>query len=221
MQKLKLFFIRKNSNKGQSFMEMTLVLGVLLLLVLGMIEFGNLLNQYINLVDGAREGARFGSNQDPYEDPVTRTVNYGVIQDTFYTKMDYIVDGDSNYLSAGSIAPIILDPAADEVMMYFLSIRGGGAYEPSPIWCKFSCGVHSQSEAIVNSDASFITSSLDINAPNTGVLFVEIFYSYHQLLHSPIFTIFVPDPKHVHAYAVMPLSAVEPTPTPCPSGGTC
>jgi hypothetical protein len=210
MKKLKLLFIRKQRNKGQSFMEMTIVLGVLLLLLLGMLEFGNLLNQYVNLVDGAREGARFGSNNDPFFDPVTKKDDYDKIQTSFYTNIDQIIDGFSTYDKAGAIAPIILNPDEDEVLISFLSIRTGGTYIPYGPWCKFCKGKHPSSKILT--DHGFIAGSLNDHAPNTGVLIVEIFYAYHQLLNLPLFTSVIPNPIQVHAYAVMPLSAAEPTP---------
>ena len=51
----------RQKNKGQSLVELTLVLVILLSLLTGMVEFGNLLNQYITVTDAAREGARFAS----------------------------------------------------------------------------------------------------------------------------------------------------------------
>lgn len=50
-------YLHKNEN-GQSLVEFALVLPILLLLVLGVIEFGWLLNGKITLNSAAREGAR-------------------------------------------------------------------------------------------------------------------------------------------------------------------
>jgi hypothetical protein len=55
---------------------------------------------------------------------------------------------------------------------------------------------------------------VDGTAPNSGILCVEIFYDYNQILK---FYQVVGDPIKVHAYSIMPLSSVEPTPTPKPS----
>jgi len=45
---------------------------------------------------------------------------------------------------------------------------------------------------------------------------VEIYYDYNQVLSLPWITAFVPDPIPVHTYAIMPLVAAEPNPTPSP-----
>lgn len=54
----KILKLRKNL-KGQSLVEVALVLPILMILVLGMIEFGWILNGKITLSNAAREGARF------------------------------------------------------------------------------------------------------------------------------------------------------------------
>lgn len=222
MKKLQPFLKQKQKNKGQSLMEMMIVVGVLMILTAGAVEFGYLLNQYITLVDGTRAGARYGSNQDPYaiENTTTGiiTYDYSYVQPEFYTTIatvvDYISDDTStDTVNRGAIAPLVLRRSEDELMIYFLSVREGQSYEVSYIWCQFGCGPkHPRSQALVNSNGAFIRDSLDLNAPNTGLVVVEIFYAYEQLLSLPIFTAFIPDPIQVHAYSIMPLSAAEPTP---------
>ncbi len=64
-------------------------------------------------------------------------------------------------------------------------------------------------------DAEIIT-DLDSTAPNTGLVLVEVFYDYHQLLGLPFFTDVLPDPIPVHTYSIMPYPGAEPTPTPLP-----
>lgn len=52
--------LRKNE-KGQSLVEFVLVLPILLLLILGMLEYGWMLNAKISVTAAAREGARASS----------------------------------------------------------------------------------------------------------------------------------------------------------------
>lgn len=221
MKRLHLFLNQKHKSKGQSLMEMALVVSVLMILAMGVVEFGYLMNQYINLVDGTREGARYASNQDPYavEDSEGNiTYDYTKINDKFFPNIIEVVDNNSSQLQTdenlyrGAISPIILNSNTDELMVYFLSIRENQNFEVSRIECQFGCNAHGEEKALVNRNRDFITESLDLDAPNTGIVVVEIFYAYHQLLSLPIFTAFVPDPIQVHAYSIMPLSAAEPTP---------
>ena len=51
----------KSREDGQAFVELALVLPVLLLLLLGVIQFGNVFRDYIALTDATRVGARQAS----------------------------------------------------------------------------------------------------------------------------------------------------------------
>ena len=55
-----LLLIRKitNNNRGQALVEFALMLPVLMLLIIGMMEFGLIINQYMVVTEAAREGAR-------------------------------------------------------------------------------------------------------------------------------------------------------------------
>lgn len=58
---MKLLSALKKNEKGQSLVEFALVLPILLLLVLGMLEYGWMLNAKISVTGAAREGARASS----------------------------------------------------------------------------------------------------------------------------------------------------------------
>lgn len=49
-----------DNEEGQSMVEMALIMPVLLLLILGIFEFGQILGSYMVINNLAREGARFG-----------------------------------------------------------------------------------------------------------------------------------------------------------------
>jgi hypothetical protein len=202
----------KKSSKGQSFVELTLILIVLLTLLAGMVEFGNLLNQYINLVDGAREGARFGSNDDPFE-----SGHYEVFFSQIYETVQGKYDDHGVQLSKGAINPILLSKEnGDDIVVTVYSVTANAAAGTKAL-VKFVSAAGSR----YNNHASSFTSAeilakVDADAPSTGLLVVEIFYNYNQILK--LFSITgIPDPLLVHTYAIMPLSAAEPTPTPRPS----
>jgi hypothetical protein len=61
-----------------------------------------------------------------------------------------------------------------------------------------------------------IMSNLDPTALDAGIIMVEIFYNYHQMLGLPFFADVLPDPIPVHTYAIMPYPLAEPTSTPIP-----
>lgn len=47
--------------RGQSVAELALVLPIFLMIVMGIIEFGFLMSDYVTVVNGAREGARYAT----------------------------------------------------------------------------------------------------------------------------------------------------------------
>ena len=52
----------RRRSRGQSLVEFTLVVPILLLLVSGMIDFGLGLNSYMTVIGATRDGARLGAN---------------------------------------------------------------------------------------------------------------------------------------------------------------
>ena len=183
---------KKNKNeKGQSFVELALVVVFLMILVAGIVEFGFMLNNYLNLVDASREAVRFSSNFDPF--------NLDGSLDTGF----FIQTGQ---LTEEVLAPLVLDPTVgDDIVITFFSI-GDGIYIRYPSdngWSVYGNQVSQLSNAEIQS-------RLDSGAPPTGVLLVEIYYNYPHVLGLPLFTAFVRDPMPVYVYAIMPLAAAEP-----------
>jgi hypothetical protein len=225
--RLKRFFSFSGKwRKGQSLVELTLVLTLLLTLLTGMVEFANLLNEYITVTDAAREGARFGSNDDPF---IRTTTPFGVRAD-FFLNIDQIVEGtfvNGNLValvrspaSKGALSPIVLRPEiGDDVVISFFSISNG-TLKRFPLgtgddgWSYYH---YKYPSSTTFRKSAFTTSQLETRlesaAPDTGFVLVEIYYSYDQLIKLWAF-IGAPDPIPVHTYAIMPLSAAEPTPGP-------
>jgi hypothetical protein len=52
-------------NRGQSFVELAIVLPLLLFLLIGFVEVGAVIYNYLSMLDVAREAARFASEHDP------------------------------------------------------------------------------------------------------------------------------------------------------------
>ncbi len=63
---MKLHFFKRTwpKPKGQSLVEMTFLLPILLVLLSGLIEFGFMLNEYLSIQDAVRNAARFASDSD-------------------------------------------------------------------------------------------------------------------------------------------------------------
>ena len=72
------------SSKGQSLVELSVTLPILLILVFGIIDFGLGMRSYISLSNAVREGARFASVGNPAGEPSDCD---GVTNDTVYGRV--------------------------------------------------------------------------------------------------------------------------------------
>jgi hypothetical protein len=210
------------STHGQSLVELAIFLPIILMMLSGLIEFGFLLNYYLNLMDGPREAARFAVDVTPFS---------GSGDDnnlSFYTNV--------TQQALGAIAPYQLNRETDDIVISVIAIKDGAIFRryPNvdaahgiPTDGQFSWNAYQRVVSGIPSDYPFVANSkltnTDINnyllgaAPKIGAVVVELFYSYKQELALPWITMVVPDPIPLHMYAISPLpAATPPDPTPAP-----
>lgn len=212
---------KRSKPRGQSFIELALVFMILMLLFAGVVELGNLINIYLDIIDSAREAARYANAVSLYKvDPVSGAKYIG---EDVYDKSAQVAWATLNPACTLLLPPkpgaancppnemkIDFDPATDDIVISILSYDGSTLLRfPSVGWSRF--GNHTSTV----SDGDIIA-NLDPSAPNTGLVLVEVFYDYNQLLGMPFFTDVLPDPIPVHAFSIMPYPGAEPTPTPLP-----
>ena len=210
---------KRKKSKGQSIVEFMVLLPVLLMMLSGLIEFGFLLNFYLDVIDAAREAARFAANDDPLHNDIS-----GLYQDPncqFYLRTQTVSEQSINIGSGGQIT---LNPASDDVIISAYSVLGGTVDRRFPVNTLGCPGLNVVPGAVsryANHTSGLdtindIQAKLDASAPNTGMVSVEIYYDYHMVLGLPWIRAFVPDPVTLWAYSIMPNVNVEPTPTPVP-----
>ena len=78
---------RDLKKRGQSLVEMALVLPILLLLVAAIADFGRAFNSYIVITNAAREGARFAARVD-HTDTIDEYIRGAVIQEAANSGVD-------------------------------------------------------------------------------------------------------------------------------------
>ena len=220
----------KGESSGQSFVELMLIALALGLMIAGVVEFGLLLNEYLKVLDGAREAARVSSSSVAF-DPAT-----GVSDQRFF------VIGAMKTMSV--MAPITLNGnKGDDIIISVFSVSGSNivrwplGYSTGWSLCAnygailgnttlnniMQTGLTlDQYNAFVSTwnhctpkpshfDNTTITTRMDASAPPTGVLLVEVYYNYSQILKLPVLEQVIPDPILVYTYSVMPISSAEPT----------
>jgi hypothetical protein len=240
----------KRQPRGQSFIELILVLMLLMMILAATTEFGFLLNNYLHVLDGAREAARYSSTSQVFEmnanGSIKTTPPTGGLENNnwpFY------------YITAAKAAitmnPVQLDPTfPDDIIVSAFAVSGNtlvrfprsdpngwslcahyanfAAYFPSvgaPVPAElsdtgWSSGCTVRTTNFSNAD---ILARMDATAPHAGVLLVEIYYNYPQILKLPLLsnTEFfgvpispIPDPIPLYLYTIMPISSAEPTQVP-------
>lgn len=197
---------------GQSLVELALFFPLLMMMLSGLVEFGLLLNQYLNLMDGPREGARYAVSVSPF-------VGTGENDDiVFYNQVTAVVNK--------TIYPYQLDPTTDDIIISVVSIKNDDIYRRYPddasvtsIAGQYSL-YHHKTSKYTDAQIRSMLGTMHVpqpGAPNGGAVIVEMYYSYHQALALPWLLAFVPDPIQLYMSAVTPLPAAtppEPTPTP-------
>ncbi len=197
-------------NKGQSLVEFTLMLPVLLMMLSGLVEFGFLLNSYMDVIDAAREAARFAANDDPtVGSPSDLTPNFWNrawtnSRGSLFTASDGRIDWTPTdaFDCTGVNGDIVISAFG------FLSNSVQTRYPIGDSDGASNCGNY-QSKL---SDA-FVNSKMDADSiGNSGAVLVEVFYEYEMLMGLPWITAFVPDPIVLYAYTIMPNTFAEPDP---------
>lgn len=237
----KLFTHKKDSAstlRGQSMVELALLFPVLLILLSGLIEFGFILNEYLSLMDAARNAARFASDGLYYENDAIRTditsmTDYNSVCEStrhFYRQTACLVNQELrqeaptitlNNNGTESNSDDYIDPLEgnDIIISAFSFTEGLGITNRHPDVDGWS---YAEDLGIDSDKSSSFTSSdvtdrmVSLTSPNTGYVLVEIYYYYDHLLKLPWITAVIDDPLLVHVYAFMPLTSAEPTPTPLP-----
>jgi hypothetical protein len=211
---------------GQSLVEFTVMLPVLLIMLSGLVEYGILLNYYLDIIDAARDAARFAADGDPL-----------TLGDQFFTfvrnetkhsllkasdgRIDWGTEADPAECGVEIKGDIVIstfsvlsDPllcsakgeAAPCVDKWFTGSGGGGENGNS------MCSAYFSDPELKEDALNTMLSGGGI--PNSGFVIVEIYYEYYQVLGLPWIRAFAPDPIVLHAYSLMPNVHVEPTPTP-------
>lgn len=213
---------RRRKTLGQSLVEFTIMLPVVLIILSGLIEFGFMLNTYLDLIDAAREAARFAANDDPTIGMPTD--NY-LTQTNFWHRAWMNARGSLATASDGRINWAPTDPTdcssvnGDIVVSAFSVLHdtvdkrwpNAAPYIPEGA---SNCGNYQSKFDYEPAPAanSVIYGNPGLN--NSGAVLIEIYYEYDMLLGLPWITAFVPDPIVLYAYSFFPNTYAEPTPTP-------
>jgi hypothetical protein len=201
----------KRKSVGQSLVEFTLMLPILLMMISGVIELGFMLNFYLDLVDAAREVARFASDDDPVHDEFGFPNDYP--ENIEEPKGFYDRAKGRAYAVLTSARQITLDPAnEDDMVISIFSVdvsipnvtRHPTAYTYDGCEQGGENGWRMNCRQASKYSTGEVTAMLKPGARDTGLVMVEIYYNYYLVMGLPWIEVFLGDPILLHAYSIMP-----------------
>jgi hypothetical protein len=200
-----------------------------LILLSGVVEFGILLNQFLNVLDGPREAARFAVDFTPFAGAITTD------NPAFYSGVACE--------AVKAIQPIPLNASIDDVVISVFGINGttitryptagritgnGGLANCTAVesaldntpgeWHLYGKGGCDPAVLVTCHPSRFTSAQVAARVAQTGggaipnnmgAILVEVFYGYPQALKLP-WLAFISDPIPVYTYTIMPLPAAEP-----------
>lgn len=233
----------KRKDQGQSFVELALVVPVLLFLLVGFVEVGGIVYNYLSLLDVAREAARFAADRDP--EVLNGDMSSYPISACEDDALHYYLDTACVIIGSGFNPDIDLNPATDDVAISIFTIDNNMVVRRRPedgdgVWSLYSDNWTKNCDGTLRSTTPFFPqdagdSWVNVAPPTAGpgtptptpgggsggptdkgVVLVEIYYCHHQLVNLPILSDLIPNPIPLHAFSVMPAPEAAPTPTPLP-----
>lgn len=221
---------RIRNNRGQSFVELALVVPVLLLLLAGMVELAFFIFTYLTAIDLTREAARFASSRD-YRIYSGDSASLDKCSDT---TLDYYNDTACFFIDSNFNPYIaVLESEYADVNISVFSIQDrttisdrypevGSASIADNMWSLYGTNWQKDCKGnVVQTEPYFSNSKMESllsgdsdTSQWKGVVVVELYYCYHQVLNLPVLSQVIPTKLRMHAYTMMPAPEAVPTPTP-------
>jgi Flp pilus assembly protein TadG len=130
-------------SRGQSYVELALVIPVLLIMLLGLVEVSFYIANYLNALDLTREAARFASLRDPFDGKdsdtyVVPSYANSTCQDTDPSKVDFYYSTACNFSSpppaggdctgnnfcGGLNSYVPFNPTTDDIVISVFTVTG-------------------------------------------------------------------------------------------------
>jgi Flp pilus assembly protein TadG len=214
--------------------EFAVTLPILIALLIGMVEFGFMLNTYLSLLDATRFAARKYSNTNPMKVIVSGTTQTKIYDENFDENVEDAVIANLEPADPDA-RKVPLDWNYDDILVSVVSVNVDTTVDPNTITsinrlttdAGFTVPFTSRSGKFTTlggthyTDAKIEEMMADngVDPVSAGMLIVELYYSYEGTLNisTKFFQLFTPG-GHMTLYAstIMPLVAVRPIPTPTP-----
>jgi Flp pilus assembly protein TadG len=166
----------RRRDRGQSLVEMALVLPVLVLLLAGLVETVSFVHNYLALLEASREGARIGARG---------TANYD------NSEIDTLVQQD---LSRQGINPTT---GLVDVIIVRADVGPGVVINSYSAVC-----MHDGGQPVYLSKAK-VLGRLRASDPQSRFVAIELYYNHRPVLGLPLVSAIFHDPMLLHTYSIM------------------
>jgi hypothetical protein len=222
------------ATRAQSFLEFALLLPLLLILLLIMVELGFVMNAYLSLLDSTRQTARVYSGLQPFE--ITTDTSTTPPTEIKTDKLSYYSDAAAlliETLNSNSYQIKYNDPAGaiDNVLVSVIGVDVNTTPNPDVItiirhpgssqyWALNPASVTAGYGSKYGADSiieGYMTKG-GSTPVSTGLLIIEVYYSYEGTLRVPSIKFFDTEigfatdenPVVLYAYSIMPLGQAKP-----------
>jgi hypothetical protein len=155
---------------GQSFVELAIVLPLLLFLLVGFVEVGAIIYNYLSLLDVVREAARFAADRDP--DVLNGDMSNYPISACEDDALHYYLDTACVVIGTNFNQDITLDPAVDDIAISVFTIDNNKVVDRKPndadgVWSLYSDNWTKNCDGTVNSTTPFFPETYGAGGPGS------------------------------------------------------
>lgn len=198
--------------RGQGLLELAVILPVLLILLMGLVELGYALRDYLVVVNASREGCRFAARgRYSDEDIIERAISAGGIvrqgdppQDVPFLRTASIGGIDSN--TAVIVTNIPTDSFGEPISVTVsaagvVPVGEGGVRPAEPLDTMVSAAQIVGRHRSATQDINVAREREGYERMGNHIVVVEVFFMHHPLWNNPFVPL--PDPMNMHARTEM------------------
>jgi hypothetical protein len=203
---------KRRKERGQGLLELAVILPVLLILLMGLVELGYALRDYLVVVNASREGCRFAARgRYSDEDIIERTISAGGIVrqgdppvDVPFLRTASIGGIDSN--TAVIVTNIPTDSFGEPISVTVTAagvvpVGEVGVRPAEPLDTLVSAGQIVDRHRPVTQDINAAREVEGYERMGNHIVVVEVFFMHHPLWNNPFVPL--PDPMNMHARTEM------------------
>jgi len=163
-------------DRGQSLVELALVLPLLVVLLAGLVETVFFARTYLAVLEASREGARIGARG---------VANYDNGEIDTLVQQDLSRQGIDTTTGLVDVIIVRADVGPGQVINSYASVR-----------------MHGSSQPVYLTQAKLLE-RLQAGDPQSRLVAIELYYNHQPVLGLPLVSIIFPDPMLLHTYSIM------------------